>query len=832
MSNSCFHCDELIPPGINIYITINNKKQPMCCIGCQAVAQTIVDNNLTQYYQFRTEPAQKGTQLIPEELKIQQRQKNRLLDEEILQSEFIYHNKDSKEAILTVEGISCAACAWLIEMQLSKLEGVISISVNATTQRATVKWQDSVLQLSEILNAIEHIGYQALPFKANEVEQRNKAISKVFIKRLGISGILMMQIMMIAIGLYFGAFSGMAEHNKVYMRWVSFILAVPIVSYGAFPFYLGAINTLKLKRLSMDVPVSIAIILAFSASAWATITEQGDVYFESVAMFTFLLLIGKFLEFRARSYAAQVSANLLKLMPMTAIRIGRKDSKLRESSYESKKVSEELLGSQNEELVAAKLLVKGDIVLIKPGEVIPCDGLVINGSSQINEAMLSGEQIPVTKVVNDNVFAGTINGDGNLNVQVKQPSNQSFLSQLIRLSEQSQAHKPKIARFSDKVAQYFVAIILITAIGTAIYWQQHLPEEAFWITLSVLVATCPCALSLATPTALTCATTRLSSDGIMIKSAHVMETMPNIDCFAFDKTGTLTTGEFAIDKVDIINNQYSKNEVLAIAAALESHSEHPLAKPFTQYRDFNLITKAITVQSGQGVSGTVDGKDYKIGKASWLLQSKEASKETIKAHKKNKSLMSASCVLISEKKLIAAFYLMDKIRDDAKALINNLNVSHQTLMLSGDNQGACDKAGQALSISQCYGNLSATDKMMAIKKQQEKNSTIAMIGDGVNDSPVFGAAHVSMAMGCGTDIAKSGADVILLNNKLTSISILNHISIKTRRIIFQNYLWAFGYNAIVLPLAVSGFITPYMAVIGMSVSSILVISNSLRLLKK
>ncbi len=824
MHSTCFHCNEVIPQGINLYVTIKQKQQPMCCIGCQAVAQTIVDNNLTQYYQFRTEPAQKGTDLIPKELQKLQLKKNKLLDEEVLQSEFVFHDKDSKEAILTVEGISCAACAWLIEMQLSKLEGVDKITVNATTQRAMVKWQDNILQLSEILNTIEHIGYQALPFKANEVEQRNKAISKVFIKRLGISGILMMQVMMIAVGLYFGAFSDMAEHNKVYMRWVSFILTVPIVSYGAFPFYIGAMNALKLKRLSMDVPVSIAIILAFSASAWATITEQGEVYFESVSMFTFLLLIGKFLEFRARSYAAQVSANLLKLMPMTATLIGKVSSDSLESNSEEINVNDKLLGSGDEALVAAKQLVKGDMVLIKPGEVIPADGLIISGSSQVNEAMLSGEQIPVEKALGDNVFAGTINGDGNLIVQVKQPSNQSFLSQLIRLSEQSQANKPKLARISDKVAQYFVAIILITAIGTAIYWQQHLPEEAFWITLSVLVATCPCALSLATPTALTCATTRLNRDGIMVKSAHVMETMPNINCFAFDKTGTLTTGEFAINKIDISDNKYSEREALAIAAALESHSEHPLAKPFIQHRDFNFTTQAITVQSGQGISGTVNGQYYRIGKASWLLTSKE--------HKKNKSLMSASCVLVSENRLIATFYLVDKIRDDAKALISNLNVGHQTLMLSGDNQSACETVGQKLSIAQCYGNLSATDKMTVIKKQQEEKATVAMIGDGVNDSPVFGAAHISMAMGCGTDIAKSGADVILLNNKLSSISTLNHISIKTKRVIFQNYLWAFGYNAIVLPLAVSGYITPYMAVIGMSLSSILVISNSLRLLKK
>lgn len=821
MLNTCFHCNETIPQGITLYVTIQHKQQPMCCIGCQAVAQTIVDNNLTQYYQFRTEPAQKGANLVPEQLKTQQVQKNLLLDEAVLQSEFIYQDEESKEAILTIDGISCAACAWLIEMQLSKLSGVLNISVNATTQRATVKWQDNLIRLSEILNAIQHIGYLALPFKANEIEQRNKRQSKVFIKRLGISGILMMQIMMIATGLYFGAFSDMAEHNKVYLRWVSFILTIPIVSYGAFPFYIGAINTLKAQRLSMDVPVSIAIILAFNASAWATITQQGEVYFESVSMFTFLLLIGKFLEFRARSYAAQVSANLLKLMPMTAIKLEKEYGELRDNNDQNQ------VQNQKETLVAAKLLVQGDTVLIKPGEVIPADGLIINGSSQINEAMLSGEQTPVTKTVNDTVLAGTINSDGNLIITVKQPNNNSFLSQLIRLSEQSQAHKPKLARFSDKVAQYFVAIILVTAIATAIYWQQHLPEQAFWITLSVLVATCPCALSLATPTALTCATTRLNREGIMIKSAHVMETMPKIDCFAFDKTGTLTTGEFTIAEVELINVDnaaYHEKYVLAIAAALESHSEHPLAKPFAAHRNFHLTTENVHVQSGQGVIGTVNGQSYRIGKPSWLLNAIE--------QKNNQRLMTASCLLTNQHKVIAAFYLTDKVRDDAKALINTLNSDYQTLILSGDNQEACNKMADELSITECFGNLSANDKMTLIKNQQAQNFKVAMIGDGVNDSPVFGAAHISIAMGCGTDIAKSGADVILLNNKLASIITLSTISVKTKGIIFQNYLWAFGYNAMVLPMAVSGLITPYMAVIGMSVSSILVITNSLRLLKK
>jgi Cu2+-exporting ATPase len=809
MTQKCFHCNEAVPSGISLLVTIDNVEQPMCCIGCQAVAQTIVDNGLTQYYSVRTEPANKGSSLIPEQL-----QQNKLLDEAVLQNEFIYQENNTKEAILTVDDMSCAACAWLIEMQLDKLPGLLSISVNSTTQRATVKWKHEKLNLSDILIAIESIGYHALPFKANEVELRNKNQSKAFIKRLGISGILMMQVMMIAVGLYFGAFSDMSDEHKSYFRWVSFLLTTPIILYGAFPFYSGAINALKIKRLSMDVPVSIAIILAFSASAWATITQQGEVYFESVAMFTFLLLIGKFLEFRARSRAAQVSANLLKLMPMTA-------TKLTTLDFEGKKTI------YNEELIAAKQLAVDDLVLIKPGEVVPADGLIISGLSQLNEAMLSGEQLPISKTVNDNVFAGTINGDGNITVQVKKATSHSFLSQLIRLSEQSQAHKPKLAQLSDKVAQYFVAVILITAIGTAVYWQQHSPEEAFWITLSVLVATCPCALSLATPTGLTCATTRLNKEGIMIKGDHVMETIPQINCFAFDKTGTLTTGEFQIVRVDVFS-EHDKDEVLTIAAALEAYSEHPIAKPFTAHRNFTTNATEVKVHSGQGVSGIIDNSHYTIGKSSWIT--------SILANKtvaNNFSIRDASCTLMKDNKVIAAFYLIDKIRDDAKDLIEELNKSCRTILLSGDSQQACDELTKTLSLSSIQGSLSAKNKMEIIQQAQEDGHLkVAMTGDGVNDSPVFGAAHVSLAMGCGADITKSGADVILLNNTLSSINTLIKVSLKTRRIIVQNYLWAFGYNAIVLPLAVAGFITPYMAVIGMSASSILVITNSLRLLKK
>ena len=822
MSENCFHCGESIPAGINIAVIINNQSQPMCCIGCEAVANTIIDNNLTDYYRFRTEPAHKGSTIIPEQL-----QRNQLLDDESLQDEFTYKTDHYKETILSIEGISCSACAWLIEMQLEKVAGVLSITVNATTQRATIRWHDDVIHLSDIINQIEHIGYQAFPFKASQSEENNQRQAKSFIKRLGISGILMMQVMMIAAGLYFGAFSGMAEHTIVYLRWASLALTLPIVSYGAFPFYQGAIRSLKARKLSMDVPVAIAISLAFSASVWATISQQGEVYFESVSMFTFLLLIGKFLEFRARSRAAEVSANLLKLMPMTATKLVK----------------------NKESFIAAKKLVMGDLVLIKAGEIVPADGVIQTGKSQLNEAMLSGEQLPITKSVGDKVFAGTINGDSNLVIQVTHPAGHSFLSQLIRLSEASQAHKPKLALLSDKIAQYFVALILVCAIATAIYWQQHLPEEAFWITLSVLVVTCPCALSLATPTALTCSTTRLNRDGIMIKSSHVMETMPKATCYAFDKTGTLTTGEFVIAKTILLDG-HNKNDILSLAAALESHSEHPLAKAFKCYRDFTLNASNIIVHPGKGISGTFNNKKYTIGKPSWLLSN----------HDLEKQYLDAQCVLVystltneesgssstHNNELVAVFYLEDKLRDDAVTLLNQFTKAKiKSVMLSGDNEAGCRKIATLLPLDNVYSGLSANDKVNHIKKLQglltkstttvansKQHHNVIMVGDGVNDAPVFGAAHVSIAMGNGTDIAKNGADVILLNNQLSSLATLAKVANKNRRIIIQNYCWAFGYNAIVLPLAMSGYITPYMAVIGMSASSLIVITNSLRLLKK
>ena len=795
MSKDCFHCGELIPNGISLDVVINKQTQPMCCIGCQAVAQAIVDNDLEDYYRFRSEKGNKIDALVPSELS-----SNQFVDDESLQSEFTFDIDNLKETILSIDGMSCAACAWLIEKQLANQAGIASIQVNATTQRATLKWDPKQVKLSSILNKIIQIGYQALPFKANLAEQNNAKQTKTFIRRLGVSGVLTMQVMMIAIGLYFGAFSDLSDHNLTYLRGTSFFLTLPIILYGAFPFYTGAISALKAKRLSMDVPVSIAIILAFIASAWATFNQTGEVYFESLAMFTFLLLIGKFLEFRARARAAEVSANLLKLMPLTAT----------------------LLADEQEKVISAKQLNIGDIVLIKPGETVPGDGVVTNGVSSVNESMLTGEHSPVSKRKGANIFAGTVNSDGNLTVRISKSNSESFLTNLIRLSESAQAHKPAIAQLSDTIAQYFVAIILLTAIATSIYWSIHEPSEAFWITLSVLVATCPCALSLATPTALTCGTTRLNRDGIMIKSGHVLETVPKLDCFAFDKTGTLTNGEFTLTDTIILDQRYNQENILALAASLESQSEHPIAKAFAKYRDYNLSAEQIEVVPGCGITGSLDGKNIAIGKVSWIENSTSVDQQ----------YLDAQCILTINNNLVAVFYLQDTLRNDCKTVIDSLHSENiDTLLISGDNQAGVDKFNKQVTLNQQYASCTANEKLAILESKQQQGKTVAMVGDGVNDSPVFAKAHVSIAMGSGTEIAKSGSDVILLNNKLSSLLDLKRVSAKTSRIIKQNFGWAFAYNAIILPLAVCGLVSPYMAVIGMSASSIIVVTNSLRLLK-
>jgi Cu2+-exporting ATPase len=790
MSNSCFHCLESVPNGFSANVIIDDKAQPMCCIGCQAVAQNIVDQGMTDYYKYRTVRAGKVEQLVPEQLAF-----IKSYDNEDIQDEFIATNDNISEVLLSVEGITCAACAWLIEKQLLNLTSVKRVDVNTSTNRAMIQWDKTTTPLSEVITSLAKIGYKAYPFQSDIEAKQKQQTAKAYIRRLGVAGLMTMQVMMFAFAMYFGMFSGMDSNFEQYFRWISLVLASPVILYSALPFLTNAINGLKAKQLNMDLPVSLAIFGAFGASCYATFMQVGEVYFESVCMFTFLLLLGKYLEFRARLKASEFTANLQKLLPLTARTINESGEEL---------------------IIAAKKLKLNDVVLIKAGETIPADGELIKGKTTVDESMMTGEHQPVTKFIGHNVYAGCVNHDGVIEIKINKIGQNTLLNQIIRLQHNALTKRPKLVEITDKVAQWFIACLLIFASLTAIGWYQIDPEHAFWITISVLVATCPCALSLAIPTALTCAVATLTRKGVLIKQAHVLETLSQITLFAFDKTGTLTQGKFSLDEVDIIDKQYTKAQVLDMAAMLERYSEHPIASAFDEFTPAHRSLNNVEVHPGLGISAQDATNHYAIGKSGWFDSKKS----------------NAQASLYINKQVVAHFYFVDKVKSDAKKLIDSLQSQNLTChMLTGDASDAGQKVAKQLKLESVQFGCSPQDKQTAVEQWSSQNEVVAMVGDGVNDSPVFASAHLSIAMETGADISKNSADVVLLNSDLASIGHLLNVAKQTRRIIKQNLALSLLYNASILPLAALGLVAPWMAVIGMSASSIIVISNSLRLLK-
>ena len=576
MAESCFHCLEPIPKGFDGSVAFQGEQQPVCCIGCQAVAETIISQGMSDYYTYRTESAGKVEELVPEQLKM-------LLsyDNDEIQEDFVETSGANKEVLLSVEGISCAACAWLIEKQLLSLGGVVRVDVNTSTHRAMIVWQESKVKLSTIIKSLMEIGYKAYPFQADEEAAQKQAVAKAYIRRLGVAGLMTMQVMMFAFAMYFGMFSGMEEDFEQYFRWISLVLASPVILYSAMPFLTNAIKGLKAKQLNMDLPVSLAIFGAYGASTYATFMEVGEVYFESICMFTFLLLLGKYLEFRARLKASEFTANLQKLLPLTA----RK------------------LDSNNNEQPSAKKLKLNDIILVKAGETIPADGLVIRGHTTVDESMMTGEHLPVKKFQGHQVYAGTVNHDGVITLEINKIGQNTLLNQIIRLQHNALTKRPKLVEITDKVAQWFVACLLVFASITAVGWYSVSPEQAFWVTISVLVATCPCALSLAIPTALTCAVASLTKKGILIKEAHVLETATKLTRVAFDKTGTLTEGRFSIRHVELLQSEFDEEQVLELAAALERYSEHPIARAFSHLNSNDNLVHDVEVVAGAGFRG-------------------------------------------------------------------------------------------------------------------------------------------------------------------------------------------------------------------------------------
>jgi len=810
----CFHCGLPCPQPNPYKVTIMDKERDMCCPGCKAVAQAIVDNKLEDYYRYRTEQSIKGESLVPEELEQLQ-----LYDNDKLQSQFVSASDtqpEIKTASLILEGIVCAACVWLNEQHVNHLPGVKSFSINYSTQRARISWDNSIIKLSDILKSITSIGYRAHPFDPGRQESIQKKERQRALIRLAVAGLGAMQVMMLAIALYAGDYSGINDDMRVFFRWVSAFIATPVVLYSAQTFFIGAWRDLKRKQLGMDVPIALAIGGAYLASCWATLTNTGQVYFDSVTMFTFFLLVGRFLEMRARQRSGEVADALVKLLPVMATRLNDNKAMLHEQ-------------------VLVNELKVDDLVLVKPGDTIPADGIIFDGQSSIDESLMTGESHPLRRIKQDKVIGGTVNIESPITVKITEVGDKTILAGIQRLLDRAQTEKPHIALLADKVAAVFVSVILILAAIVGYAWWQIDNDRAVWIVLSMLVVTCPCALSLATPAAMTAATGALTRLGVLVTHAHALETLSNVDTFVFDKTGTLTHGNLSlIDTIPL--GDLSTQQCRQMAYYLELASEHPVAQAFQQLEIANTtnnenVVTDIRAEVGQGIEATINNQRVRIGKKNWVAGvCSQAYPE--KKYCDNRAGINSQIYLANEGQWLAIFILEDSLREDATEMVLQLSqLNIHSVLLSGDQTTVVQTTADKLGIETYYSEQTPEDKLSVIKKLQSEGKVVAMVGDGVNDAPVLAAAQVSVAMGSGTQLAQASSDMVLLSEKLSHLnqSILH--ARHTLQIVKQNLGWAVFYNITALPLAALGYIAPWLAAIGMSASSLLVVLNALRLKK-
>lgn len=788
----CFHCGEPVSTGSDFTLEIKGIVQPMCCPGCQAVAQTILECGLASYYEHRTAPGIKG-ELVPSELAALTH-----YDLAEVQQEFVTETGTLREIQLSVEGLTCAACAWLIERHLMGLPGLHYVNVNTTTHRARIKWDPDKLSLSDILKGFAKIGYRAYPFQTHSQEALYAREVRSYMFRMALAGLGSMQVMMCAVALYMDLFISVEEEFMIYFKWISLLLSTPIMIYSAQPFYAGAWRSLRQGHLSMDVSVSLALIGAFVASIWATVFNTGEVYYDSITMFVFFLLLGRLLELRARRKASESSSNLARLVPIMATRID----------------------ADGEHEVAAKTLRVGDRVRVLAGATLPADGIITLGQASLNEAMLTGEQLPLLKQAGDPVFAGTINTDAPLLIRVSHPIEESRLAQIMRLQDHALDDKPAIAQLADVLSRHFILVLLLIAAGVWTFWHFHAPERAFWVTLSVLVATCPCALSLATPTALTSATAHLTRSGILLRRGHVLDVLTRANRIVMDKTGTLTTGNISLVAIQPLAG-LGEDECLAIARALEAYSEHPIARAFRSKgaEDVMLPASEVTPVIGHGIQGRIAGKHYRIGSPRWLALADE-----------QEATQGLAIYLADETGPLARFTLADTVRADAGALIQAFKAAGlQTTILTGDSSLQADAVARELGVDELVKGVTPDGKLAYLKAREAAGDISIMVGDGINDAPVLAGAHASFAMAGGTDLAKNSADAILLADDLSRLLTARALALRTRRIIQENFAWSIGYNLLVLPLAASGWLPPYLAAAGMSLSSLIVVTNSMRL---
>ncbi|WLI90858.1 heavy metal translocating P-type ATPase [Massilia sp. R2A-15] len=783
---SCFHCGLPVAPGSSWHTVVDGAARPMCCPGCAAVASSIVANGFSDFYTSRSEFA------APADL------------EALAPPELALYDDDgaASEALYSVEGIRCAACVWLIERRLRAVPGMRAADMNAATGRLKVRWSPEKCRPSVILGALRDIGYAAYPYDpCRHAEQLERERKQLF-RRLFVAGLSMMQVMMYALPVYLADDGTMDADMTALMHWSALLLTLPAVAYSAQPFWRGAWNGIRQRMPGMDVPVALGIAAAFGGSVAALVRGHGDVYFDSITMFVFLLLASRYLELSARRSAAQALDRLRRALPAAAARM---------SGWPSNRATE---------LVAAGQVAVGEHLLLRPGEAAAADGVIVDGATEVDLALLTGESRPQARGVGELVPGGAVNAGQPVVLRVERVAGESTLALLVGLVERAGQGKPRIALWADKVAAWFVVALLALTVLVFAFWHKSDPARAWQVAIAVLVVSCPCALSLATPTALAAAASRLLRRGVLAVQPHVLETLARVTHVVFDKTGTLTAGRPVLRAVQRLDCR-SAEECLAIAAALEASSTHPLAAALREAAGADpRVAHSVRHFPGEGVSGVIDGLTFRLGSAAFAGGGREQPKNDTATH----------VYLAGPASVLARFELADPLREDAQAVVRHFRSRGiEVILLSGDEQPVCDRVAGEAGIARALGGQMPDQKLAFVQALQAQGAVVAMVGDGINDAAVLRAADVSFAMGEGSDLARMHSDCVLMSGSLSSLAECATTAGRTLAVIRQNLAWATLYNACAIPAAAFGLLDPWMSGVGMSLSSAVVVANALRL---
>jgi Cu2+-exporting ATPase len=789
---ACFHCGLPTPADSRWQARIEGVARPMCCPGCACAAQAIVDGGFGDYYGSRAEYAAHAGENEDDGPGLA------LYDED----------GNSGDAAFSIEGIRCAACVWLVERRLAQLPGVLQANLNVATERLQLRWDTGACKPSDILRALRAIGYTAYPYDAQRHGEQLERARKTLFRRLFIAGLSMMQVMMYAVPAYLAGDGTMDADMAALMGWASLLLTVPAVAYSAQPFFRGAWLDIRRGMPGMDVPVALGIGAAFAGSVLALLRGAGDVYFDSITMFIFLLLGSRYLELAARRKAAHALESLQRQLPASALRM---------PAYPA---------SRDTELVAANRLQPGDVILVQPGQAVAADGVIVEGETEVDLALLTGESRTRRKAVGDLLPGGAVNAAQAVALRVSCAARDSTLAMLVRLVERAGQGKPQAALWADKVAAWFVAALLALTVAVFVAWQLVDPARAWQAAVAVLVVSCPCALSLATPTALAAATDRLLRRGVLAVQPHVLETLERATHIVFDKTGTLTLGRPVVSAVRAFGT-LDQNACLAVAAALEASNAHPLGLALRNACPSPASNaRGVLYMVGQGVEGVVDGVRYRLGSAVFVAEVAACLAPAGAAE-------GATSVWLGSAGLwLARFDLADAVRPEAAEVVRYFRRRGKAVvLLSGDQPAAAQAVATQLGMDGCEAGRLPEQKLDYVRKLQENGAVVAMVGDGVNDAAVLRGADVSFAMGRGAALAQLHADCVLLGEGLAPLQEAAQTASRTLRVIRQNLGWATLYNLAAIPAAACALFNPWLSGIGMAASSALVVGNALRLRK-